>query len=48
MGILSQKMQIEKELQQDFKDFVAQKDEKTKQKQPQQVQPKEELVCEPC
>lgn len=46
MGILSQKIQTEKELQRDFKDFVAQKDDKSKSKQPQKTQPKQELVAE--
>jgi len=48
MGILNQKIQTEKKLQQDFKDFVAQKDEKAKPTQPKQTKPKLDLVCEPC
>jgi len=48
MGILSEKIKTEKELQQDFKNFVAQKIEKSNKTTPKKVQPQEELVCEPC
>jgi len=48
MGILHQKSQTEKEIQQDFKDFINKKENKTKKKPQPAIQPKEELVCEPC
>lgn len=48
MGILSKKSQTEKELQQDFKDFVNNKENKTPKKPKPATLAKEELVCETC